>query len=227
NGNTAVKASLSRNTIQNNPIPKVIFGSVIVTKTADDGRLLAGAHFTIYDVNETAVQFGVSGQDGKALFNNLVPGQYTIRETEAPEGYELNNTDFQVIVLGNDTKEVTVVNKLKKIPDPGTNTPGNGTNTPGNGTNTPGNGTNTPGNGTNTPGNGTNTPGNGTNTPGNGTNTPEPDTDTPDTSAPKINEKTASISISKIDGRSRKANRRRGIFCYGFKREYHCCSCFG
>ena len=46
---------------------------------------------------------------------NTLPGKYKIRETKAPDGYELNSQEFEVEVTANSEKSIRVTNK-KKIP---------------------------------------------------------------------------------------------------------------
>ncbi|MDR1028403.1 MAG: TQXA domain-containing protein, partial [Clostridiales Family XIII bacterium] len=90
------------------------------------GTPLAGAEFTLYkteageggkyeeDANEANegegteepdeekppgefIRTASSGEDGKAIFSDLPPGTYVVRETKAPEGYDLNK-DFEASV---------------------------------------------------------------------------------------------------------------------------------
>ncbi|HBV67400.1 MAG TPA: hypothetical protein DEF04_03880 [Clostridiales bacterium] len=49
------------------------------------------------------------GSDGTISFNKLLPGEYTIKETKAPEGYELSSKTFFVTVEGNKTAELELV----------------------------------------------------------------------------------------------------------------------
>lgn len=67
-------------------------GSVSFTKTdAETGAPLAGAVYSLYR-GSTEVKSGlVTGADGKISVTNLQPGNYSFRETQAPEGYLLNS----------------------------------------------------------------------------------------------------------------------------------------
>ncbi len=111
---TGMTVTLSKNVIKNNPIPGVSFGDLVLTKKDENGKLLPGAQFVLLNASGTIIQSGITQNDGKLRFNNLVAGQYTIRETAAPEGYELNKNDYSVNVTTGDTKELTVVNNTKK-----------------------------------------------------------------------------------------------------------------
>lgn len=111
---TGMAVTLSKNVIKNNPIPGVSFGDLVLTKTDENGKILPGAKFVLLNAGGTIIQSGITQNDGKLRFNNLVAGQYSLRETEAPEGYELNKNDYPVNVTTGDTKAVTVVNNTKK-----------------------------------------------------------------------------------------------------------------
>lgn len=66
-----------------------IRGSVQFTKLGEDNKPLKDAEFAIYDPEGTEVKRAVSGEDGVVLFEDIVYGKYTIKETKAPEGYVL------------------------------------------------------------------------------------------------------------------------------------------
>lgn len=135
--------------------------SIEVKKTDASGNPLSGAKFTLYNSGvETAS--AVSGQDGIARFDNVVYGSYSIKETEAPAGYDLNGKTLSVNVDSSKTYQFTVVDE-KETPNP--NNPG-GTPNP----NNPG-GTPTPNNPGGTPN--PNNPG-GTPNPNNPGGTPNP-----------------------------------------------------
>ncbi|MGU9062740.1 SpaA isopeptide-forming pilin-related protein, partial [Clostridium perfringens] len=56
----------------------------------DDGKLLTGAKFVLKNANGENVAEATS-QDGKAVFNDIKPAEYTIHEVEAPQGYLVTN----------------------------------------------------------------------------------------------------------------------------------------
>ena len=90
-------------TVTNYPRAKVT-----VNKKDDQGKILPGATFAIYKVNDdgtqTPVKKGlndwteVSGLDGKAVFDNLTEGKYVIREIKAPGGYRSTARDYSISV---------------------------------------------------------------------------------------------------------------------------------
>ena len=89
---------------------------------------LAGATFTLYDAdgNEKAV-VADTDNDGLVTFTGLKAGTYTVKETVAPAGYNINSSDFVVtistsgvITYGNDTiTKLTVADTPIVLPQTG------------------------------------------------------------------------------------------------------------
>lgn len=73
-------------------------GAVELTKVDKDGQPLRNAEFTIYDSKNKAAGTGISGPEGKVTINKLVPGDYTIKETKAPNGYLMNDQVVNVTI---------------------------------------------------------------------------------------------------------------------------------
>lgn len=91
---TAVVTNITPDTLTNNPksSSEIDYVNIYVKKTDEDGNKLAGAKFTLYDKSGNVVSTAVSNSDGLATFDQVSKGTgYTIKETEAPEGYELNS----------------------------------------------------------------------------------------------------------------------------------------
>ncbi|MFR6151756.1 MAG: SpaA isopeptide-forming pilin-related protein [Peptoniphilus sp.] len=59
------------------------FGKFILNKTDADGKPLQGATFRLFPGPEV-----VTDKDGKATFDNIEPGKYTLMEVKAPLGYK-------------------------------------------------------------------------------------------------------------------------------------------
>lgn len=99
--------------LKNTPAPYLPgSASISVLKTDEDGNKLAGAVFTLYDSTGKTVAAAVSASDGLAQFKNIAPNaSYTIRETTAPEGYELSNEVISVTAGDSTTHSFTMVNK--------------------------------------------------------------------------------------------------------------------
>ncbi|WP_370991618.1 MSCRAMM family protein, partial [Bacillus tropicus] len=107
-------------TIQNeNEIVKLevenekILGSLQIIKTddKDQTKRLAGAEFTLKDVKGNVVKEGITtDKSGTVKVDGLVPGEYTLEETKAPEGYELTKQVIHVTVDGEKIVDVKVTN---------------------------------------------------------------------------------------------------------------------
>ncbi|AIQ45579.1 hypothetical protein R70723_06450 [Paenibacillus sp. FSL R7-0273] len=71
---------------------KEILGSLKLTKVDQDNtaKKLAGAEFKLYSSSEVAVATGVTDANGEIVFNALKLGAYTLKETKAPAGYQLD-----------------------------------------------------------------------------------------------------------------------------------------
>lgn len=92
---------------------KKILGAVQVLKTNRKDKTLAGAEFTLYGADGTALKTAATGEDGTALFDALPAGSYTVKETKAPENFQLSDKVFQVSVTAENngtTQKITAVN---------------------------------------------------------------------------------------------------------------------
>lgn len=85
----------------------------IVVKKVDSSnptKGLSGATFSLTMVGSTKTLTGVTGQDGTYTFKNLKAGTYQVTETEAPEGYQIDNPGPYAVTLptnGQNTVTVT------------------------------------------------------------------------------------------------------------------------
>ena len=76
-------------------------GSVSVVKTdLRTNQVLGGCEFTLYD-GETPIMVKTTDENGLAVFEGVVYGKYTLKETAAPYGYTLNNQVFEVNITEN------------------------------------------------------------------------------------------------------------------------------
>ncbi len=105
-------------------INKEMSGTLDLQKVEDNSALvngdkennpLAGAEFTIYDENGNEVQKIVTDKNGYAKSGNLELGEYTVKETKAPTGYENSGFEAKVKVTNGTTVHVNdgkgIVNK--------------------------------------------------------------------------------------------------------------------
>ncbi|KMP74804.1 adhesin, partial [Bacillus cereus] len=72
---------------------------------------LANAEFDIVK-DGVVVEHIVTGKDGKAISKPLAPGKYILKETKAPEGYQLKETEFEVNVTGDGIFPIKVENAM-------------------------------------------------------------------------------------------------------------------
>ncbi|WP_379945970.1 SpaA isopeptide-forming pilin-related protein [Enterococcus devriesei] len=66
-------------------------GSVELMKVDPNDQPLKGATFTVYDSSGAKAGSGDSDQAGKVTINKLAPGRYTMKETQAPANYLIND----------------------------------------------------------------------------------------------------------------------------------------
>lgn len=77
-----------------------------VNKTDDQGKALKGAEFTLVDANNNKFTATVSEDGATFTFTGLTPpGEYTLTEVKAPEGYRKLETPIKIVIdeLGNVT----------------------------------------------------------------------------------------------------------------------------
>ena len=87
--------------ITNEPLHSIRF---IKTSTYGTNNYLEGAEFSLTGISDYGTntdETGVSGKDGIVTIDGLEPGTYQLKETKAPENYELNTTIYTVVVNSN------------------------------------------------------------------------------------------------------------------------------
>jgi hypothetical protein len=77
-------------------------GAIRVSKTSIKGTALAGAHFSVTGPNNFSHEL-VSGADGTDCVDGLPFGNYSIQETAAPDGYDIDDTSAHQIAVGTNT----------------------------------------------------------------------------------------------------------------------------
>ncbi|WP_066891757.1 SpaA isopeptide-forming pilin-related protein [Clostridium nigeriense] len=75
-----------------------ILGNIKVVKISEDNNFLANAEITLYDLEGNVVQKGVTDENGLVTFTNVPYGNYQVKETIAPEGYNLSEEVLKVSV---------------------------------------------------------------------------------------------------------------------------------
>ncbi|MGE7881561.1 MSCRAMM family protein [Bacillus sp. NPDC094077] len=96
------------------PIGKI---KLVKVDTGNTNTKLLGAKFNIVDSNEKIVGELVTDEKGEAISKNLLVGNYTLVEIEAPKDYELLKDKVGVKVEKDAVVEIKIGNK--KLPDPG------------------------------------------------------------------------------------------------------------
>ena len=76
-------------------------GSFKFNKKDNHGNLLKGAEFTLYQGSK--VYNTTSTDKGSVAFNNIKEGTYKLKETKAPEGYEVSTSEVEVTVTNDGT----------------------------------------------------------------------------------------------------------------------------
>lgn len=75
-------------------------GSLELFKYNDSDRDLpvSGGTYALYNSKGEKVKSAVTNESGRAFFDNLEWGNYTVKETKAPEGYLLNENSYRVTI---------------------------------------------------------------------------------------------------------------------------------
>lgn len=110
-----VHFSLSEDGVLNEVVIENELNAVEVLKIcADSKKPLSGAKFAIVDTAQDLIAFAATDKNGKLIFRGLKPGQYILKETKAPTGYRLNESDYILTIDQSgrpDRRVITVENK--------------------------------------------------------------------------------------------------------------------
>ena len=97
---------------------KLIYGSVSGKKIDENGEALGGALIGIFKADETeftkehAIMTATSEKDGSFSFAKVPYGQWIVREIEAPTGFVLDDTSYEVNISKNEKViEVEIANE--------------------------------------------------------------------------------------------------------------------
>ncbi len=88
-------------------------GAVELTKVSENGEKLEGAAFRLEDEEGNVLQEDLTtDEEGKLVVEDLKPGKYQFIETEAPFGYELDDTPrpFEIVFNQQETVQIEVEN---------------------------------------------------------------------------------------------------------------------
>ncbi|MGE6590822.1 MSCRAMM family protein, partial [Bacillus mycoides] len=153
--------------VLNEKVKEKITGQVEITKidANDTDKKLEGAVFEILK-DGIKIDTLTSDKNGKATSKKLEPGDYVLKEVQAPEGYNLSDKGIEFTISNEKVEVIKLQITNEKETGKGPEKPGGETEIPGGETETPGGETETPGGETETPGGETETPGGETETPG-------------------------------------------------------------
>ena len=70
-----------------------------------NNNAITGGAFVVKDEKGNTVSEGKTTENGIFTVKGLTPGKYTVKQTKAPDGYEVNNEEYTFIVT-NDGKMV-------------------------------------------------------------------------------------------------------------------------
>ena len=159
--------------VMNEKVKEEITGQLEITKVDanNTNKTLAGAVFEIWK-DGIKIDTLTTNKSGKATSKKLEPGDYTLKEIQAPEGYTLSDKEMKFTISNEKIEVVKLQITNKKDTDKDPEKPGEGTGKPDEGTGKPDEGTGKPGEGTGKPGEGTEKPGEGTEKPGEGVEKP-------------------------------------------------------
>lgn len=99
---------------------------IIIKKEQESGKLLEGVEFELLDDKENVVYTGLkTDENGKIEINNIVPGIYYLKETNATDGYIGYNQLIKIETELNQEVTVTVNNRKEDVPTIETKKTGN------------------------------------------------------------------------------------------------------
>ncbi|MGH1328298.1 SpaA isopeptide-forming pilin-related protein [Bacillus pretiosus] len=173
--NTVVKQE-----VLNEKVKEKITGQIEIIKVDanDKDKKLAGAVFEILK-DGTKIDTLTSDENGKATSKELEPGDYILKEVQAPEGYELSDKEIEFTISNQKIEVVKLQITNEKETGKGPENPGGETEKPGEETEKPGEETEKPGEETEKPGEETEKPGEETEKPGEETEKPGEETEKP------------------------------------------------
>ena len=97
-----------RETIEN----ERILGNIKVVKIDEYDKFLSNAEITLYDLEGNVVQKAVTDENGLVIFTNVPYGDYKVKESIAPEGYNLSEEILKVSVDSNETGLIYEAGKI-------------------------------------------------------------------------------------------------------------------
>ena len=101
------KSDTNTQYIHNSAIPQTdlnpVSFTVVKVDSKDPSKKLAGATFKLLGDNQPSI---VTDDQGRATFNNVLPGTYTLKEEKAPAGYKLDQSQKTITIAEDGTISV-------------------------------------------------------------------------------------------------------------------------
>ncbi|MDZ4452150.1 SpaA isopeptide-forming pilin-related protein, partial [Bacillus cereus] len=131
--------------VMNEKVKEEITGQLEITKVDanNTNKTLAGAVFEIWK-DGIKIDTLTTNKSGKATSKKLEPGDYTLKEIQAPEGYTLSDKEMKFTISNEKIEVVKLQITNKKDTDKDPEKPGEGTEKPDEGTGKPGEGVEKP-----------------------------------------------------------------------------------
>ena len=95
------------------------YNQILLKKIESNGEVLPDAVFGLFDEQGTQVQEAVSDADGMVVFTRIPYGNYTIRETAAPNGYHPSEQEWNVTIDGTYVNPTKPLATVENVPAPG------------------------------------------------------------------------------------------------------------
>lgn len=73
--------------------------NLIKTQKGDETIFVANAEYTLFDVDGNAFMVGKTDTSGKLVLEDIPYGEYILKETTAPVGYYINDTEYPIDVV--------------------------------------------------------------------------------------------------------------------------------
>jgi hypothetical protein len=87
-------------------------GWIEITKIDNEDSLVEGAEYTVFaEDGETIIRRGLTDADGKLTIRGLPVGEYILKETKAPDGYNLSEISYDIAVTNDGTVKTSIDGK--------------------------------------------------------------------------------------------------------------------
>lgn len=89
--------------------------SLVKVDSEDDSKLLVNAVFDLLQNGETIKAGLTTDANGKIIIKHLKPGKYQVKETKAPEGYQLSKNNIYDVTITSASNKPTITIKNSKL----------------------------------------------------------------------------------------------------------------